>query len=501
MADLPIWAYREPLGRRLARWGRRHKALVHGGIAVLAITTLGLAVAAGIVSREKQITQEARKQAEDGAVTAQAHLQRAIDASYRLYSLVADEKLEWIPGPPHEISTWITAQTGLRFRAFVKMRPDDPDLVRRSAWLSLSTGAVRSRTGDFLSAREFFSAAIEGFESLASITQTRDPQHRLRLAVAIRDMASFLHDNGHDREAEPYFQKAVSLTDELFDSFDDLTPPSQKELRSETGWLAVKVGDAERDRGDLEQADRSYRRASELLTPAIQAPDASYGYRLVFCEARLGLGMIARERKQSEAERELALAERIARGVLKDAAAPDPRAELARTLVIRWDGSATAPDHGALADAGLDEAVALFDMITKQFPEITVYRRDRAWALLVRAGRHAAAGRAEGAERDLTEAQRVLSALMAKERENGKEALNWSYPGLCGQVEVALARLRLQQGRADQARELRQQGIGHLQFACKNRPQHVGDRQSLDEARQLVIEKATTTRSGEVSRP
>jgi hypothetical protein len=226
-----------------------------------------------------------------------------------------------------------------------------------------------------------------------------------------------------------------------------------------------------------------------------------YRKGLIACEAHRGLGKVARERKQTEAERELALAERIARGVLKDAPAPDARAELARTLVIRWGEPSTKPARADLADAGLDEAVALFDTITTQFPEITLYRRDRAWALLVRAGRHAAAGRAQGAERDLTEAQRVLMALLAKERQDRMEPLNWSYTGHAGRVEVALARLGLQQGRADLARKLLGEGIGHLETACKNRPHHVCDRRSLDEARQLMIDLASTTRGGEVNKP
>jgi tetratricopeptide (TPR) repeat protein len=323
----------------------------------------------------------------------------------------------------------------------------------------------------------------------------------LRLAVANRDMASFLHDYGHDPEAEPYFQKAVSLTDGLFDSFDALTPATQTELRRETGWLAVKVAEAQRDGGELQQADRSYRRAIELLAQVVQDPDTSYAYRLVLCEAHRGVGMIARERKPAEAGRELAEAETIARGVLKEAPELDPRAELARALVDRWGGLLPNADRSGSADTALDEAVALFDTITKQFPEITLYQRDRARALLVRGGRHAAAGRALGEDQDLTEALRVLTALMAHERTNGGENLNWSYPGQRGRVEVALARLRLRQGRADLARKLCEEGIGDLEIACQHRPRNVHDRQSLDEARQLEIDKARATRGGEANRP
>src|SRR5262249_46235845 len=99
-----------------------------------------------------------------------------------------------------------------------------------------------------------------------------------------------------------------------------------------------------------------------------------------------------------------------------------------------------------------------------------------------RAGRHAAAGRDDRAERDLTEARRLLTGLMAKERDN------WSQPGRIGRVEAALSRLRIRQGHADEARKLLDEAIGHLELACRYRPDHVRDRRSLDEARRWAKE-------------
>jgi tetratricopeptide (TPR) repeat protein len=292
-------------------------------------------------------------------------------------------------------------------------------------------------------------------------------------------MATFLQDNGHDPEAESYFDKALSVTDDLFAKFSELRPYTQKELHRETGWLAVKLGDAQHERGDLEQAGRSYRRAIELLAPLIEEPREWYRYRLLVGAAHRGLGIIARERKEKSAAQEFAEAERVARSVLKDAPDSEPRSELALTLVIRWDQSAAAPGDGAEAEAALDEAVALFEKNIKEFPANVWHRRDRALALLARAGRHADVGRTDRAERDLSEAQGLFTELMAKESEN------WSYPGHRGRVEVALARLMLRQGRAGEAHKLMKQGIVDLELACQHRPRHVGDRRLLDQARHL----------------
>ena len=98
MADEAVSAYPEPWRRRVARWERRHRALVHGGITVLTFTAVGLAVLGMIISREKQATDQARKQAEASAVEAQTSMYRAIDAVYRLNSEVADTQFNRIPG-------------------------------------------------------------------------------------------------------------------------------------------------------------------------------------------------------------------------------------------------------------------------------------------------------------------------------------------------------------------------------------------------------------------
>jgi serine/threonine-protein kinase len=485
MADLPIRAYREPLRRRLARWERRHKALVQGGIAVLAITAVGLAFARSIVLREKQTTEKAMKEAEISTMAVRANLLQAIRAVF-FTTQVADREFNVIPrmGP---VRQRLVEQAASDFDDFLKMLPEDPELVRQAEEAYRNAALVRWLTGDFSRARDGYRRAIELLEKLPAMVQYRDPADRLKLAVANRAMGDFLAETGHDQEATPYYEQALSLTGELFAESAELRPYTRNELAHMSGWLAVRVGNAELDRGDREQAGQSYGRAIELLAPINREPGHWYWYRLLVSMAHRGLGKIARQRKDKAADREFAEAERIARSVVKHVPDPDPdpRQVLACTLVARWQEVAIEPGRAGAADAALDEAVALLEGIASDFPEVAWYRADRAEALLARATRNVAAGRVDRAERDLTEAHRLLAELMAKDHEN------WNYPGHCGRVEVELARLRKQQGRAREASELLQQGIEHLETACKHRPQHIRDRQSLDDARQLVIDKAS----------
>jgi tetratricopeptide (TPR) repeat protein len=477
MADEAVSAYREPFRARLARWERRHKALVHGGIGVLVIAVFGLAVAWTIVSQETLATELAIAEAEHSTMRVQVFLERSISTVF-FNTQVADREFSLIPGM-ESARQQLVEQAVSDFEYFLKIRPDDPELVRKGEESYRNAGLVRWQSGEFARAKQAYADAIRILEKLPSIALFPEPLDRLKLAVANREMANFLQNNGHDQEAESYFDKALRVTEDLFAKSSELRPYTQKELHRETGSLAVKLGDAQHERGDLVQAGRFYRRAIELLAPLIEEPREWYRYRLLVGEAHRGLGMIARERKEKSAAQEFTEAERIARSVLKDAPHSEPRSELALTLVIRWDHPAAAPRDADEADAALDEAVALFDSNIKEFPANLWHRRDRALALLARAGRHADVGRADRAERDLSEAQGLFTELMAKESEN------WSYPGHRGRVEVALARLRLRQGRAGEAHKLMKEGIADLELACQHRPRHVGDRRSLDEVHHL----------------
>ncbi len=484
MADEPVTVYREPFRRRLARWERRHKALVHSGIAVVAITAVGLAIMSSIATQQKRATEEAMKQAETSARVAEARLQIAINAVYQLNNEVQNGVLNSAPGM--ESARRRLADAAVReFKRFLTMRPDDEALVWHASRAFSNAAVVHSLLGDFATARKLYNDNIQELERLLSPRYAGELETRRILAAAYRDMAVFLQqENGHDEESEPYFETAHSSTTILLDRVDDFPPPAQAQIKESAGWLAVKVGDAQLDRGESEQAGNSYRRAIAMLAPVAANPKAWYWYRLFTAQAHQGLGAIHRERKQPAAEQEFADAERIIRNVMHEAPSQDaePREELAIALVTHWGEAPADTARAGDADAALDEAVALLDRNTKDFPANTWYRRDRTRALLARARRHAAAGRIDRAEHDLTEAQRLLAELVAKEAEN------WSYPGDRGRVEVALAQLRLKQSRAEEARKSLSEGIAHLEQACKYRPRNVHDRRSLDDARKLATD-------------
>jgi hypothetical protein len=136
--------------------------------------------------------------------------------------------------------------------------------------------------------------------------------------------------------------------------------------------------------------------------------------------------------------------------------------------------------------AGRSNSESLVD----QFPAVTWDRRNRGEALIAQGGLRAATGRHAPAEKDLTEDRALFEEMAAKEPENR------SYPGDIGRLELALGRLRLGQSPAEETRKHLDDAVARLE-CCSQRPYHVRERASLDEARKARAEANAARSEGQ----
>ena len=294
MADEPVAAFTEPFLKRLARWERRHKTLVHGAVAVLAITALGLAVIGVVISRERRVTEQAKERAEANAMIAEGNLQTAMDAVYHLLSEVGDQKFNRIPHM-EIVRRELVDKAVASFEGFLRIKPDDPIMLRRAERVYRNAGIVHWSTGDFPGAKKAYGKAIDVMEMVRDYRRPMiGPRTGSRSAQAYRVMAAFLFASGHDDEAAPYFAKARGHVERLVADLDNMAPIPQREAREAIGWFDVNAGDTAFANGDLVAARRSYERAIDMLTPVANVPKQWHWYRMYIGEAHRGLARVAR---------------------------------------------------------------------------------------------------------------------------------------------------------------------------------------------------------------
>jgi WD40 repeat protein/serine/threonine protein kinase len=82
LEDRPIRARRPTLGQRAARWARRHKALVHAAVAVLALAVLMLAVSTVLIADGMWKKQKALQEKDKALAEKDAEYNRANEALY-----------------------------------------------------------------------------------------------------------------------------------------------------------------------------------------------------------------------------------------------------------------------------------------------------------------------------------------------------------------------------------------------------------------------------------
>jgi tetratricopeptide (TPR) repeat protein len=486
LADAPVTAYKEPFRTRLARWERRHKLLVYGTFTVLAVATVGLAVTASVVSEQKRISERAKQLADQKAVEAEGNFEMAVSAAYNLLSMFSDQDLSQVPGMTSRRVAFAERAFGTMGR-LASAKPNDPELLLRASRVFSNTAYARSSVGEHWRAAEAFREAIrlldhrEKLLGDAMIDEDRKP-----LAEELAKISGFLVDHGLTEARIGHFaeyrDRARQRVDELIakspgTSVHDLW---RYDLAGRIDLFDGQVALAE---GDFDGARARYARAIERLSRAIQV-GGWFWVRLWLAHAHRGLAMVAHEKgEEATANREFVEALTIIRAqVAANPDAVDPKYVLAWTQEMNGRRLASNPARGAEADAALAEALAILDKLYRDFPEETRYALGRALVLMDRGRRSADSGHDDRAERDLGEARRLLSDIVSKSYDE-KDA-----PVHLGEVELALGRLRLRQGRGDEAVNLIESAIGRQQTALGERPRNVKAQRALAEARAALAE-------------
>jgi serine/threonine-protein kinase len=206
LADEPVSCHHEPLRRRLARWGRRHRILVNSaGIAVLlAVAALGYTTVRVNQALARETVQKHK---------AEYRFTQAQQAVNDYLLRVADDpRLKADDLQPLRCSLLGDAQ---RYYAdFLLERPDEPHLLASVAAAHLRLARTYQELGN-TAAQDEYDLGISGYWALLA-EKPDEPAWRIELARGYTNLGDFqMAGNGTRAEARGSYREALKLLEPL----------------------------------------------------------------------------------------------------------------------------------------------------------------------------------------------------------------------------------------------------------------------------------------------
>jgi serine/threonine-protein kinase len=456
LADEPVSAYRERRGERLARWMRRHRGLVRGGLLALVTIAAAAVTAAILILRAWQQEATAWNAAEQRFVQAREAVDKWLTG--------VGEALRYYPSTAKARNT-LLEQAAEDYERFARQCSPDKGLEIERGRTLLRLGHVRMALVDVPGAEQAYGAARELFEQLAA-QFPQDPDCQTELANCHTDLGVLAMEQKRVAEADELYRAALSRLQPLVAARAAIAP------RRALATARLNRGELLSETGRHEEATRELQQCIELLTeltaeldgtssatPAV-VPDSQAGQRLAretqlaLANARDLLGRVWLDRGQYQEALSAMQAAIGASTKLADAEPDNPQYLEARAVsqiylatVLRLLGRL---DDEAQA---YRRAIADYTALCTALPGVALFEESRAITQLDSGNLLYKQGRVVEAETDLSQARTVLARLVRDHPDFAR------YREALACCDDNLSELRRERGDFDRAEELSQQAI------------------------------------------
>jgi serine/threonine-protein kinase len=412
LADEPVHAYREPLGMRLRRWGRRHRTMVTAALVLLVACVVGLGLGLWAVRLEQAETQRQRDQARTAEEEAKTQLARA-EANLELARQAVDQCFGVAQEHPllqqeHEraIKKLLLEKTLPFYERFRAQKPDDPALAAQDAEHYFRVAYITSEIGHKKDALNSYEKARDAWQ-LLSRAHPAIARYRAALAVTLNHLGNAQIETGKLTEGLDSYEQARDLRQAL-----------NREHRGSRAYSADlaqswhNLGTLQSTTGKPKQAQASLEKALELRSRLNKVHPKISRYQAMLADTLMNLGDLHREMGRPEP----ALANlKQARDIKQALSRAHPeisehRADLARSLLnLGVLQKETGRPLEALAS--FEEAETLLRALTQVLPQVAGYRAALALAWYNLGLLQFQAGKYAEAPRNLDRARDALLAL------------------------------------------------------------------------------------------
>ncbi|HVJ80486.1 MAG TPA: tetratricopeptide repeat-containing protein kinase family protein, partial [Planctomycetia bacterium] len=340
LADEPVSAYPEPFQEKAARWVRRNKSLVIGGVGALAVAALGFAIFSAVIAAQKAETEKQRVLAVENGDLAKKEQRRAEDALGLAKSALGQTSgvLDQMSG--HIVEDWLARQKeltpeqrqfleriALEYKELAQRKGEDADQLGEMAKANRRLGDIYRLLGRTTESEDKLTAAIDLAKRAAAASPKPETDHLQALALSARGRVRF--EMKHDAKgAESDWRDALAIRQKLADG-NPANPEYRRVTASARNNLAIYLKSQNRlDEGERE-AEAAVQAATRLADEFPKEPL----YRRDLATQLVNLGELRGLGDKPKAEEALQQALELHRKLVADLPRePDYRRRLADNL-------------------------------------------------------------------------------------------------------------------------------------------------------------------------
>jgi tetratricopeptide (TPR) repeat protein len=372
---------------KIVKWSRRHQAAMLATVVVLGLATLGLAIGAVLIARERNAAVAAHNEAvaaRNAAVAARneatEHFKLARNAVDQLMTRVADEEL--LNAPQMEQLRKSLLTDALEFYQQLLKRDQNNETLRYEVALAQRRVAEilrqMGRTDESDEAVEAIDAAVRQLRELVA-DYPNNPEYKLRLAeaISVKSVSDANQDasGSEKRSAQQAYNEAVNLLEALHQEF----PQDEKYVvaLAKTRMTPFKTYYRPDRKGDVQ----SLARAKAVLAPIAARSDATVEQRHVYADV---LTMLAAALYFDGSHKDARQTFDEAKAILRELVKLDPKDVGHRRLLgitLGLSSIAFPPDMSDELIAIRNEQMALCEGLARDFPSVPSHRQNLGTAL------------------------------------------------------------------------------------------------------------------------
>jgi serine/threonine protein kinase len=465
LAHEPVLAAPPSRAYRTRKFVRKHRGPVLAAAVVLLALLASVAVsvtAAVLIWQEQKKTEAERVKATENADTA---IKVVRDLS-RYVSLVELSGGQAVSDQQRRTAL----DTALvSYERLLALHPDDADVranVARTHRYRANLSRLLNETGE---AEKSYREASRNYSELAA-AHPEESSHRKDVALTSRDFALFVKTLGRLRESTEILDVSIRV-------YEELVSESPNDTANQRMLAMMLLDRAELDYllGGYVDTECRARRSAELYARLAEMPAANPEPLDPMFRGMAEFRQATALRELGRIDDALAVHDRAVErlgGLAKLSATRDylhqyhlAQAERAWTL-------ARVPGRQAAGVAELDSAIAGWEKLAKQFPQVPAYQRGQGLGTLYRGRLKLLLGRRDAAAEDLSAAAKVFEGLVGKHQDIPV------YRSSLGQTYMALGQIAADpQSATEWYRKAREM----LEGAVKRSPENAQDRKALME--------------------